>query len=268
VQILAKREIRSGRVEVDGLDIVSADARAEREGPQDYGVYVLQGAFTLWNMQPDDVVVINADLANLSVGRFGSPVLGSGVLIGGAGERGGRLDVQRLETGAVYSDGKIPAGTADEIAGGVFTVYGANVDSVTNHGPVVTYGVNDMALDNWGVVERWVAKEKVTTSGASGIGFVNFGLIRDLRIEAPIETFGQGARGFNVYAGRSKRLNSTELSPTLMALWACRSASRSERLWCGAASRHLEEPGHRSSKGSCRTFQPSRSASSPADRPK
>ena len=190
---------------MDGLDIVSADALGEQEKPHAYGVYVLQGAFTLWNMQPDEDAVLTADLVNLSVGRFGSPVFGSGVFVGGAGDRGGRLDVQRLDTGPVYVDGKIPAGTADQIAGGVFAVYGAYVDTVTNHGPVVTYGANDMALDNWGAVDRWVAREKVTTLGASGIGFVNFGSIRDLRIEAPIETFGRGARGFNVYSGTVER---------------------------------------------------------------
>jgi len=58
-----------------------------------------------------------------------------------------------------------------------------------------------MALDNWGAVERWVVKDKVTTLGPSGIGFVNFGKIGDLIAEAPIETFRPGARGFNVYTG-------------------------------------------------------------------
>jgi hypothetical protein len=67
------------------------------------------------------------------------------------------------------------------------------------------YGANDMALDNWGIVDRWIAEEKITTVGVSGIGFVNFGTIRDLRIAAPIETFGVGARGFNVYAGTVER---------------------------------------------------------------
>jgi hypothetical protein len=205
VLIVARDNIRSGRVEVDGLDIRSADARAEKERPQDYGVYVVQGAFTLWNMQTDESVVLTADLVNLSVGRFGSPVLGSGVFVSGAGDKGGRLDVQRLETGGVYVDGGIAPGTADQIAGGVFTVYGTHVETVTNHGAVVTYGPNDMALDNWGHVDRWVAKEKVTTHGPSGIGFVNFGSIRDLRVEAAIETFGQGARGFNVYSGTVER---------------------------------------------------------------
>jgi len=80
----------------------------------------------------------------------------------------------------------------------VVTVYGTYVDTVTHHGPMVTYGANDMALDNWGVVDRGVAKAKVTTWGASGIGCVNFGTLRDLQVEAPIETFGPGARGFNV----------------------------------------------------------------------
>lgn len=91
------------------------------------------------------------------------------------------------------------------ITGGVFTVYGAYVDVVRNTGPVVTYGVNDMALDNWGSVDRWVAEDKVTSHGPSGIGFVNFGVVNELEVKAPIETFGQGARGFNVYAGTVNR---------------------------------------------------------------
>jgi hypothetical protein len=50
-------------------------------------------------------------------------------------------------------------------------------------------------------MDRWIAAEKVTTYGPSGIGFVNFGVTREIKLAAPIETFGQGARGFNVYAG-------------------------------------------------------------------
>ena len=201
VQLLARDRVRGGHVEVQGLDILAADARGERDRPQGYGVSVLQGAFTLWNMQPDDGVVVSANLVGLSAGRSGAPVLGSGVFVSGAGDRGGRLVVRRLETEAVYSDGKIAPGTPDQITGGVFTVYGAHVDLVRNHGPVVTYGVNDMVLDNWGVVDRWIAEEKITSYGPSGIGFVNFGIVNDLRVNAPIETFGQGARGFNVYTG-------------------------------------------------------------------
>jgi hypothetical protein len=201
VQILARDKVRGGHVDVIGLDIVAADARGETERPHGYGVYVLHGAFTLWNMQSDDSVVVSADLVGLSAGRDGAPVRGSGIFVSGAGDKGGRLNVRRLETEAVYSDGGIAPGTGDQITGGVFTVYGAHVDVVRNRGPVVTYGVNDMVLDNWGVVDRWTAEAKITSYGPSGIGFVNFGIVHELKVNAPIETFGQGARGFNVYTG-------------------------------------------------------------------
>jgi hypothetical protein len=201
VQILARDKVRGGHVEVNGLDIVAADARAERERPHGYGVSVLHGAFTLWNMQPDEDAAMSADIVGISAGREGAPVRGSGVFVGGAGDAGGRVIVRRLETGPIYSDGGIPPGTPDCISGGVFMIYGAFADSVRNRGPVTTYGANDMVLDNWGAVDRWTADEKITSHGPSGIGFVNFGTINVLQVNAPIETFGQGARGFNVYTG-------------------------------------------------------------------
>jgi hypothetical protein len=201
VQILARDTVRSGHVEVNGLDIIAADARAESERPHGYGVDVLQGAFTLWNMQRQDDVALSADLVGVRAGREGAPVRGGGIFVSGAGDSGGRMILRRLETGAIYSDGGIASGTPDCISGGVFVVHGAFADSVRNRGPVTTYGANDMVLDNWGVVDRWTADEKVTSHGPSGIGFVNFGTVNVLRVNAPIETFGQGARGFNVYAG-------------------------------------------------------------------
>lgn len=201
MQILARDQVRAGHVEVSGVDIVAADTRAAMERPNAYGVSVLQGAFTLWNMQPEESVVITANLLGLSAGRAGAPVLGGGIFVSGAGDGAGRLRVQQLETGAVFSHGMIPPGTPDVISGGVFTVYGCQANVVRNRGPVTTYGPNDMALDNWGSVDRWIASETVTTHGPSGIGFVNFGTLGLLRLEAPIETFGQGSRGFNVYTG-------------------------------------------------------------------
>lgn len=201
VQILFRDRLRAGHVDVDGLDIIAADARGETDRPKGYGVYVLQGAFTLWNMHDDESVIISANLLGLSAGRDGAPVRGSGIFVSGGGDKAGRLAVRNLETDAVYSDGGIKAGTPDQITGGVFTVYGAYVDAVHNRGPVVTYGVNDMVLDNWGAVDRWTADAKITSYGPSGIGFVNFGTINELKVHAPIETFGQGARGFNVYTG-------------------------------------------------------------------
>lgn len=200
VQILAAGKVRGGHVEVDGLDVIAADALRWSERPRGYGVHVAQGAFTLWNMQADPAVTVSANLKGLSAGRPSAPVFGSGIFVSGTLD-GGRLSIPILETGAVYSDGRIAPGTPDQITGGVFTVSNVFVDVVRNCGPVVTYGVNDMVLDNWGSVDRWIAEEKLTSYGPSGIGFVNFGVVNELQISAPIETFGQGARGFNVYDG-------------------------------------------------------------------
>ncbi len=87
---------------VDGrLRYCSADARGEKERPHGYGVYVINGAFAL---ESDDGVVVSADRVGLSAGREGAPVRGSGIFVSGAGDTGGRLNVRRLETDAVYSD--------------------------------------------------------------------------------------------------------------------------------------------------------------------
>jgi hypothetical protein len=201
VHLLARDQVRSGHVEVENVDIAAADARGYDERPKGYGVEVIPGAFTLWNQHSDPSVVITADLTGLRAGRAGAPVRGSGIFVSGGGDRGGRLVASRVETGAVHCDGGIAPGTPDRITGGVFVVSGAFVDKVRNHGPVTTYGPNDMVLDNWGAVGHWIAEEKITSFGPSGIGFVNFGTVDRLQVNAPIETFGQGARGFNVYTG-------------------------------------------------------------------
>jgi hypothetical protein len=201
IRLLARDNVRGGHVEVHKVDVIAADARAYGKRPKGYGVEVVAGAFTLWNQQTDPAVTITADLTGLSAGRAGAPVRGSGIFVGGAGDIGGGLIARRLETGAVFSDGGIDPGTPDRIAGGVFTIHGAFVDRVCNHGPVTTFGANDMALDNWGTVDAWIAEDKVTSHGPSGIGFVNFGAINRLELQSVVETFGQGARGFNVYTG-------------------------------------------------------------------
>jgi len=130
VQLVAQDSVRGGHVEVEGLDIIAADARGFEPRPTGYGVEVVPGAFTLWNQQQDRAVTITAELGRLAVGRAGAPVRGSGIFVAGAGEEGGRLIARRLESGAVHSDGGIAPGTPDRIAGGVFVVSGAVVDTV------------------------------------------------------------------------------------------------------------------------------------------
>ncbi len=199
VTLIANAPKTRGLVEVRGMHIEAADAVSATELPRGFGVAVLQGAFTLWVTHADSSVT--ADLLDVSVGRPNAPVRGSGIFIAGADFGADTLFVQRLRTGPVYVDGGLPTNIVDRITGGVFVLQGANADLVENLGPVMTYGVNDMALDNWGTVERWITRQKVTTYGQSGIGFVNFGDLKSLRVEAPIETHGLGARGFNVYSG-------------------------------------------------------------------
>jgi hypothetical protein len=206
VLLLAQDAVRSGTIHVDGLTIERADVRGRVERPHGFGVEALQGAFTLWNRQPDAKVVITAELCGIGAGSQDAPVRGSGVFVGGHGDwngvpDGGTVRVSTLLTREIHTDGGIPPGTPDLISGGVFVISGAIVQEVVNDGPVTTNGQNDMVLDNWGDVTHWISKAAVTSNGPSGIGFVNFGRIDRLEVQAPIQTFGTGARGFNVYDG-------------------------------------------------------------------
>ncbi|WP_216660927.1 hypothetical protein [Glutamicibacter halophytocola] len=206
VYLCAQGNIRAGRIEADGVHVAQADTRGRADRPTGFGVEALQGAFTVWNRQADAEVALTARLENISAGSEDTPVRGGGVFVGGHGDTAGKADggtlaVELLSTGDVYSDGGIAPGTPDVISGGVFVISGATVAEVLNLGTTTTYSQNDMVLDNWGAVENWTAKAKVTSHGPSGIGFVNFGDIGVLTVEAPIETTGLGARGFNVYDG-------------------------------------------------------------------
>ncbi|NVM94579.1 hypothetical protein G6034_06580 [Arthrobacter sp. AETb3-4] len=206
VYLAADNQVRAGRIEADGVHVTAADTRGRFHRPTGFGVEALQGAFTLWNRQPDPAVRLTARLERISAGSASEPVHGGGVFVGGHGDTagkadGGTVDVELLTTGDVFSNGGIAPGTPDLISGGVFVISGANVAEVRNLGTTTTYGQNDMVLDNWGAVTAWKAHGAVTSWGPSGIGFVNFGEISTLSIEAPVETFGLGARGFNVYDG-------------------------------------------------------------------
>ena len=210
VLLLADGAVASGRVEVDGLEVGSADLRGRTERQHGFGVDVMQGAFTLWNRQPDAEARIMASLRGISAGSSDSPIRGSGVLVGGHCDWDGRPDggvvaADQLRTGPIFTDGGIEPGTHDLISAGVYVLSGAEVEKVVNDGPVTTFGANDMVLDNWGQVGSWTARAPVTSHGSSGIGFVNFGELGLLDVQAPLTTYGPGARGFNVYDGTLAR---------------------------------------------------------------
>ena len=201
VSIIIRAGVEKANVAIDNVDIHSADARHYLEQPQKYGVNVLQGALTIYNINPDNKSLLSVAVSNLSIGRKNAPVTGSGVFISGFGDQGGKTEISKLHTKAVYSNGKIPPGVADFITGGVFVLYGAHAKEVITDGEVITYGVNDMVLDVWGSVDNWISNGAVISYGPSGVGFVNFGTVKNFRVNAPLQTYGLGARGYNQYDG-------------------------------------------------------------------
>ena len=201
VQLLTRGNNKKLNVDINGLDIVAADSRDYSERPMNYGVNVYQGALTIYNYNPKDDSEITVSAENISLGREGAPVIGSGVFIAGFNEDSGKVVVEKLTTNDIYTNGMIPTGQPNLITGAIFILDGVMAREIISNGFVTTYGTNDMVLDVWGTVDEWVTKKKITSYGSSGIGFVNFGYVKNFRAEDDIETYGLGARGFNQYDG-------------------------------------------------------------------
>ena len=201
VQILTRTGTNKTKLIAENIDVVACDARRYSEQPQKYGVNVYQGAFTVYNYNSDEKSVINATLTNISLGRKGAPVIGSGLFVAGFGDNGGMVLSDNITTGDIYSNGMIPFGQPDMITGGVFILNGTKIKKLEHKGTTTTYGVNDMVLDTWGHVQKWTAEKAITSYGPSGIGFVNFGVVDEFEAKDKIQTFGLGARGFNQYDG-------------------------------------------------------------------
>lgn len=204
VQIITEGITQAGHVSISNLDIEFADATQRLPQPQGFGVSVLQGAFTLWNRQA--AAPVTAELRGISIGRKWAPANGGGVFLAGfAQDTIDSLKVSQLTTTDIFTRGQIvsgPPGSTVYISCGVGTFFGAHVNDVQNNGPVTTFGDFDMVLDNWGTVDRWTAHKPLTSYGKeTAIGFVNYGKIGEVIVQAPIETFGMGSRGFNEYHG-------------------------------------------------------------------
>lgn len=201
VQIITRAGTNKTKLVANDIDVVACDARRYSEQPQKYGVNVYQGAFTVYNYNSNQDSIINATLTNITLGRKGAPVIGTGLFVGGFGDNGGWVIADTITTGNIYSNGMLPYGQPDMITAAVFIVNGVKVENITHKGEITTYGVNDMVLDTWGQVDKWVAEKPITSYGPSGIGFVNFGVVNEFEAKDKIETFGLGARGFNQYDG-------------------------------------------------------------------
>lgn len=206
VSIITRSGTDHLKLNIDNIHISSCDSRHYSEQPQKYGVNVYQGALTVYNFNGNPDSDIHATITNITIGSKNSPVLGSGVFISGFGDNGGWIHLDKLTTGAIYSSGMLPYGTADIITAAVFIVYGVISQHVEHFGEIATYGVNDMVLDTWGKVENWIAHKPIVSYGPSGIGFVNFGIVNNFKAESEVVTHGLGARGFNQYDGTVKKI--------------------------------------------------------------
>ena len=204
VSLIFRAPTLKASVKVNDVHVINTDTRAYLEQPQKYGVNVLQGAFTLYNFNPNQDSEIEASIKGLTIGLPDQPVWGSGVFISGFGDQGSQVHVDRLQVNDIYSTGVLPQGVADYITAGMFISYGALVDELIHDGVTMTYGVNDMVLDAWGKVQRWIVNDKVVSYGPSGVGFVNFGQVDYFEANASIETYGTGARAYNQYDGYLK----------------------------------------------------------------
>lgn len=204
VSLIFRAPTKKAEVTVKDVHVLNADTRAYLEQPQKYGVNVLQGAFTLYNFNPDKASLVEANIEGLAIGMSEQPVWGSGVFISGFADQGGQVHLDRLQVQDIYSTGVLPQGVADYITAGLFVSFGALVDQAVHDGVTMTYGVNDMVLDAWGSVKRWIVNDKVVSYGPSGVGFVNFGQVDYFEANAPIETYGTGARVYNQYDGYLK----------------------------------------------------------------
>lgn len=201
VQVLTRAPQKTLDLNIDTLDIISSDSRLATEKPLKYGVTVYQGALTVYNFNSDSESNIKANIQHVSLGRPSAPVIGTGIFVGGFTETGGTVDLEYLQTDAIYSNGMIPFGQPTLITGAIFIVSGAHAKQIQSDGPLTTYGVNDMVIDVWGEVDNWTCEDYIRSFGTSGIGFVNFGTVHQFNAKYPIETYGSGARGFNQYDG-------------------------------------------------------------------
>lgn len=201
ISIITYIGVEKANIIITNVDIHSADCRHYLEQPQKYGVNVLQGALTIYNINPSETSLLTVQINGIRIGRKNAPVSGSGIFISGFGDHGGKTLISQLHTESVYSNGKIPLGVSDYISAGVFVLYGAHANEVVTNGEIITYGVNDMVLDVWGSVDNWVSNKAIISYGPSGVGFVNFGIVKNFTVNAPLTTYGLGARGYNQYDG-------------------------------------------------------------------
>jgi hypothetical protein len=198
-QLIFGDNICEAFVAIRNIAMAGCDTRGRMDRPHANGVSVLQGAVTIWN-RAESATTVHVEAENIDIGSADNPVVGTGLFLAGSGhEAGGRLLCRRLVVGGVHSMSGLREGTTETVAGGIFILQSARIDTIIGTASVVTRGANAVPIDNWGSVRSWKIDGNAISHGSSAIGFINAGTIERLELSGDIETFGDGARGCGIY---------------------------------------------------------------------
>jgi hypothetical protein len=200
LQFLFDDSTQAARLEIARVHVTAADTRHRRLRPVGNGVQCLQGAVTVWNRaQQENELEVAID--TLSIGSAGTRrVMGSGLMVSGLGSSGGgRVRLKPASLGAIHIDSGLRRGSRATICGGVFILFGVDVERIDCAGSQVSHGPNAVPIDNWGSVQTWCVEGDITTHGPNAVAVVNAGVLRKLDIRGRIDTYGDGARGCAIY---------------------------------------------------------------------
>jgi hypothetical protein len=157
VQILARDKVRGGHVDVNGLDIIAADARGESVR------MVMASMFSKAHSRSgtcnrttasSSARTLSASQPDATVRRFEAAASSSAAqATKAAGSSCGGWRPTRFT--AMVGFRRTPRTSSQEESS-------QSTAPTSMRGPVTTYGVNDMVLDNWGTVDRWIAEDRMT----------------------------------------------------------------------------------------------------------
>jgi len=213
VGLITGPETRTLRIEADNIDVVAANTLAFPM-VADKETKIIQGALSVCNGNDDPRSIVSAQLTKIGIGRHGLPVFGSGILVSGCGERSGVVRLDILTTGAVYSRGALSAvsmsvmsgGMPPVISGGICLCKGSVGWELIHTAEVVTYGVNDMVLANYGMVKHWTCTHSLISQGPGSAALLNAGVIGCFTALGDITTHGVASPGFYQPGGSAASL--------------------------------------------------------------
>lgn len=202
IQILLRGHNQNLDLTMEQVDIIAADTRLRMEKNLANQLSVSQGALTLFNCSSQSDSIITATLKNITIGRHEAPVIGAGIFIAGFNETAGKVKVDFLSHGDIFSNGMIQDAQLHKSSGAVCILEGVHVKEILSEGPLTSYGAHDHVIYNWGTVDRWTVKGAVRSHGQHAEGLLNKGEIGFFKAEKMVETFGTEACALALHGGK------------------------------------------------------------------